>query len=99
MWKMLALLALTAAPAYPGGTLTIGNERLTVGYFGPTSADAKYLPGDMVVLAYDLTNVTFDSAGKAAFSVSMEVTNASGKSLYKQPPRDARVQNYLGGKS
>jgi len=100
MWKTVALLALAAWPAVAHGqTLTIANPRLTYGYFGPKRADTKFLPGDVVILAYDLKNVSFDKDGKAAFTVGMEVTDAAGKSLYKQPPRMSRGQNYLGGDS
>jgi hypothetical protein len=100
MWKTLALLAVAALPAAAqGGSLTISNQRLTYGYFGPTRTDTKFLPGDMVFLAFELNNMAYDADGKAEFSVTMEVSDPSGKSLYKQPPRTARAQNYLGGKS
>ncbi len=100
MWKTVALLVLAAWPALAQGqTLTIANQRLTFGFFGPKRADAKYLPGDLIILAYDLKNISFDKDGTATFAVSMELTDAAGKSLYKQPPRTAPSRNYLGGNS
>ena len=99
MWKTLVLLVVAAWPAHQGGALTIGNERLTLGYFGPTRTSNKFLPGDLVILAYDLNNITFDATGKATFTVAMEVTDSGGKSLFKQPPRNSIGRNYLGGTS
>lgn len=98
MWKTLALLVVAALPSARGDSLSIGNERLTYGFHGPTRADGKFLPGDLIVLAFDLNDITFDADGTASFSTAVEVTS-EGKSLFKQAPRKSTARNFLGGKS
>jgi hypothetical protein len=97
MWMTLTLaLALHAAKAQESA-LTIANDRLTYGYLGAARKDDEFLPGDICFLAFDVQGMTFDAAGKASYSVSMEVQNEKGETRFKQVPNKLQAQNYLGG--
>src|SRR5207248_2008827 len=70
----------------------------TYGHLGPSrEAAAKYLPGDAVHLAFEVENMTFDSGGKATYSIGLEIVDPKGTELLKQKPRNATALNYLGG--
>lgn len=88
---MLTAIALAAvlggAPAQPGN-LKLANVRLTVGELGPPREGAKLLPGDVLFIAYDIDGLTIDGAGVAKYRMAMEVTDAAGKLIFKQDPRD-----------
>jgi hypothetical protein len=93
---LAVLLALQNAPAQ-NSTLAIADERFTYGHLGPTRKDNDFLPGDVVCLAFNINNMKFDAAGRASFSIAMEVFDNAGTSRFKQLPRNATAQNYLGG--
>jgi hypothetical protein len=98
MWMTLALAAVvSAAPGQPG-QLTLSNVRSTHGLLGPTRADSRLLPGDMLVVTFDIDGVRTDPAtGKVMYSTSMEVTDSRGQAVFRQAPRDLEAINSLGG--
>src|SRR3954447_11653691 len=99
MWTTLALVAaLQMTPSQPGG-VTLSNVRFTHGFFGPARKEAAFLPGDAVFIAYEASNVKVNAAGKANCSLSLELLDASGKSLFKQLPRPQLASCTLGGNS
>jgi hypothetical protein len=98
MWTSVALAALSLLPAQPGD-LAMKNVRCTYGLLGPTRADRKLVPGDRFNLAFDIENAHADPTGKILYSMGMEVTNASGKTVFKEDPREAEAMNTLGGTS
>jgi hypothetical protein len=79
------------------GQLSLTDVRLTHGVLGPVRADAKVLPGDSLIVAFDLDGVATDSDGKVQYSTALEVTDARGKSVFKTPAREQSVLNALGG--
>jgi hypothetical protein len=90
---MLSTLALAAAVTLtpgqpPAGALQLTNIRLPMGELGPTRKDAKLLPGDVLFIAYDIDGLTIAPDGKAIYTMGMEVTDAAGKLLFKQDPRE-----------
>jgi hypothetical protein len=88
MWSSLALAAaLSAAPAQPAG-LQLTNVRMTIGELGPTRASSKILPGDILFIGFDIEGLAIDGAGNAKYTMGMEVTDAGGKPIYKQDPRE-----------
>jgi hypothetical protein len=88
MLYTLALAAvLPAVPAQAGG-LKLSNVRMTVGELGPTRANAKLLPGDILFIGYDITGLPIEPDGIAKYKMSMEVVDAKGKSIFKQDPRE-----------
>lgn len=96
MWTTLGLLALSLAPAQ-GGDLELTNIRSTYGFLGPARPDQPLLPGDVLFVTFDIDNVQTDKAGRILYSLGMEVTDAKGKTQYKQEPRDLEGTNSLGG--
>jgi len=91
---MLSSLLLLAGLIYPQGdssALALTNARLTYGVLGPTRTDNQFLPGDSVVLSFDITGATVNSDGKIKYSIGMEVMDKSGKAHYRQKARDMAI--------
>jgi len=93
------LAALPLAPAADQGNLTLANLRTTYGVLGPTRAEAKLLPGDNLVVHFDIENVAVDKDGKVQYSTALEVTDSASKVIFQSPPRDQELFNTLGGTS
>jgi len=87
MWCSLAVAAVLAA-AHAQTGLQITNTRLTIGELGGTRPNAQVLPGDILFIAFDIDGVTIDPLGAVRYTMSLEVTNALGKQVLKQDPRE-----------
>jgi hypothetical protein len=97
MWTALALLAAaTLGPAQASG-LTFSHVRSTQGVLGPKRTDERLLPGDSLVLSFDLEGVTADETGKVAYSMALEVSDPAGKVLFRQAPQNLEATASLGG--
>jgi hypothetical protein len=96
MWMSVVAAMLLTLSSGQSGKLTVANERLTHGHLGP-AREAKYLPGDVIFLSFEVQQVTFDANGKASYAIGMEIIDPKGTELLKQKPRSATAQNYLGG--
>jgi len=95
MWAAVALsTALTLAPA---DNLELKNVRFTYNPLGQERKDDKVLPGDQLVLGYDIDGLTVKADGKVQYSTSLEVLTKHGKSEYTQKPADLESVNTLGG--
>jgi hypothetical protein len=88
MWTSVALAALVSAPAQPAGGLELKNVRLTIGEHGPARPNNKLLPGDVLFIAFDIEGMTVGDDGALKFVMAMEVTDAAGKPVIKQDPRE-----------
>jgi hypothetical protein len=96
MWTTLALMsALNWTPAQ-AGQLELKNPRVTYGILGQERKDTTYLPGDMVVLAFDIEGLKVADDGQVKYSMSMELTDSKGKSLFKKDPQETIAVNTLG---
>lgn len=88
---MLTAIALAtilgSTPAQPG-TLNLTNVRMTIGELGPPRDNSKLLPGDVLFIAYDIDGLTINNDGVAKYTMAMEVTDAAGKLIFKQDPRE-----------
>jgi hypothetical protein len=93
----IALLAALTLSAGAGGELKLADVRPTHCVLGPVRATDKVLPGDNYVLSFDIVGITIDDAGKARYSVAMEVGDADGKPLFKQAPKEQEARASLGG--
>ncbi|HLN30021.1 MAG TPA: hypothetical protein VK395_19925 [Gemmataceae bacterium] len=82
---LLASLPLTPARS---GELTLSNVRTTYGPLGAARTSNKISPGDVLVLCFDIEGFKTDAAGKAQYSIGMEVLNSKGKVLLKQEPTE-----------
>jgi hypothetical protein len=87
--------AVGTAPAAP--ELTLSNVRFTRGVLGPTRDGSRVLPGDSLFVCFDVEGVTLADDGKVVYSTAMEVTDASGRTVFKQDPRDQQAVCSLGG--
>jgi hypothetical protein len=90
------MAALCATPGQAGGP-TLADARVTYGVLGPTRDNTKFLPGDTLFLTFTINDITADPNGKVAYSIATEVTDAGGKSVFKQPAQDREAINALGG--
>lgn len=98
MWKSAVVFVLVGGAALAQtGKLALTNVRSTYGILGAVRPDAKLLPGDSLYLFYDIEGLTFDAAGKAKYSIGMEVANSQGKVAFKQEPATLEGINALGG--
>jgi hypothetical protein len=75
------------------------NVRTTYGAPGVTRQDNKLLPGDHVYVSFDIEGITVADDGKVLYSMTTEVLDGSGKTLFREDPRDLEVINALGGNS
>jgi hypothetical protein len=87
MFITLALLASLSWPPAQSGELNLTNVRTTYGVLGATRPSNRILPGDVLVLSFDIEGFKADS-GKVLYSIAMEVADKSGKVLLKQAPHD-----------
>jgi hypothetical protein len=102
MWAALALTTVLTAPAQ-AGELTTKNVRTTHGIFGQPRKDNKrpeLLPGDLLVVAFDVENLTVDKDGRILYAMGIELTKkGKAKPEFKRDPTDLEAFNSLGGTS
>jgi hypothetical protein len=96
MWAPLVLAAVTLVSPQADG-LSLTNVRTTYGAPGVTRQDNKLLPGDQVHISFDVEGITVAPDGKVRYSMTTEVLDGSGKTLFRQDPHDLEVTNALGG--
>lgn len=94
--SMALFAALTMTPGQAGG-LTLSNPRITYGELGSTRPDSKLLPGDIFFLSFDIDGIKVNEAGRVKYGMAMEVTDATGKSIFKQMPVERDDFLPLGG--
>jgi hypothetical protein len=92
------LAALSAAPGQ-ADELKLTNVRATYGVLGPKRTERKVLPGDNIVLTFDIEGITADANGKVTYSVATEVTDKNGKVVFSSPAKPREALNALGGNS
>lgn len=81
---LTAALAFAAAQPPAAGKLTLTNVRNTHGELGCTRPDSKFLPGDVVFVAFDIEGLTVGPKGDVKYSMQMEVTDKNNKRIF--PP-------------
>jgi hypothetical protein len=59
--------------------------------------NTKVIPGDSLVVCFDVSGIRIDEQGKVRYNTGLEVTDSSGKAVFKQDPRDLQVNAALGG--
>src|SRR6266849_2474043 len=98
MWASLLLAAANLVSAQDAG-LELTNVRATYGVPGITRQDNKLLPGDHVYVSFDIEGVTVAADCKALYSMTTEVLDGKGKTLFREEPRELEVINALGGRT
>jgi len=94
--SMALFAALTMTPAQAGG-LTLSNPRVTYGELGSPRPNNKLLPGDIFFLSFDIDGIKVSEAGRVKYGMAMEVTDSTGKSIFKQQPVERDDFLPLGG--
>jgi hypothetical protein len=95
MWTAVALTTvMSLAPAQ----LELKNVRTTYGIMGETRKDDKLLPGDVLVVAFDIEGLKVKDNGQVLYSMGMELTKkGKPKPEFKRDPQDLEAENSLGG--
>ena len=96
MWTAVALTTvMTLAPAQG---LELKNVRTTYGILGETRKDDKILPGDVIILAFDIEGLKAKDTGKVEYSMGMEFSKKDAtKPVFKRDPTELEAYNSLGG--
>jgi hypothetical protein len=97
MWTSLALVTALNLLPQQTGQLALVNGRTTYGAPGLPRTDPRLLPGDQLVVVFDIEGVTVDPAGKVRYTTAVELTDSKGKVLFKQDPRPQETVAALGG--
>jgi hypothetical protein len=77
--------------------LELTNIHPIYGMLGSPRPDLKVLPGDILVVAFDIENIRVGDGGEVAYSMALELLDAKQKTQYKQEPQELRALNSLGG--
>jgi len=97
MSTFLAFIASLFAGFGEPESLSMTDVRFTLGVFGPPRADTKVLPGDRLVVSFDIAGITADEDGKILYSIGTELSDSKGKLLFRQPQRNQETIAALGG--
>jgi len=84
-------------PAAQDNTLELTHPRMTYGYLGAVRPREGMLPGDKAHFTFEIKNLKLDDAGKASYSIAIEIRDADGKLFYEQRPYNAVARNFFGG--
>ncbi len=95
---LLALIASLIAGLGEPEDLSLTDIRFTLGVFGPPRAGTKVLPGDRLVVSFDIAGISADENGKVLYSLATELSDAKGKVLFRQAPRNQETIAALGGR-
>jgi hypothetical protein len=89
---------MTLAPGQGAqGGLTLSGARVTFGELGAVRPDAKFLPGDIFFVAFDIDGIKVDETGRVKYSMGMEVVNKDNAPIFKQQPMEREDFLPLGG--
>jgi hypothetical protein len=96
MWTAVALTTvMTLAPAQ---TLELKNVRTTYGLMGETRKNDKFLPGDVLFVAFDIAGLEVKPNGGVQYSIGRELTmKGKKKPEFKEELRDYDAELNLGG--
>jgi hypothetical protein len=97
MWAALAVSAVFAAAPADAGQLQIKNDRFTYGVLGQDRPDDKVIPGDTLIVAFDIDGLQVKEDGKVKYSTAMELLNKDGKTEFSEKPIERESVNALGG--
>jgi len=92
VWCSITLLATVALAPLQADRLAVTNIHATYGVLGPPRPDTKFLPGDELVLSFDIQGAKVSPAGKILYSIGMEVTDQNGKVQFKQLPNNLEAE-------
>jgi hypothetical protein len=98
MWTTIALLSiLAAAPAESG--LSLAHVRSTHGLLGPQRRDETVAPGDIYFVCFDIDGMRVDAEGKVRYSMAIDLSDGSGRVVFRQAAKEQEARASLGGDS
>src|ERR1700675_3661260 len=97
MWATLAVSAVLAAAPADAGPLQIKNDHFTYGIYGSERKNAEVIPGDILILAFEVEGLSVKDDGTVTYSTAMQLLNDKGKSEFDEKPTVRDVVNALGG--
>jgi len=97
MWTAVALTTVLTLP--PAQSLELKNVRTTYGIMGETrKGPTKLLPGDVLVVAFDIDGLKVKEDGRVQYSMGMQLTKkGKEKPEFNREPQDLEGENSLGG--
>jgi hypothetical protein len=98
MWSLHPFLVVVSVMTAQTDQLSLANVRTTYSPLGAVRTDEKILPGDQVVLCFNINGARVVQ-GKVRYSIAMEIANSEGKVLFKQAPREMDAPAPRGGSS
>lgn len=97
MWTSLALIAGLSWTPGQADKLEIKNARFTYGILGQERKESTFLPGDLVVLAFDIEGLKTEDDGSATYSMTMKLFHEKEtKPVFEKMPQALTVVNTLG---
>jgi len=91
----LVVLGLSSGPA---AALEITKVRSVYGPFGGARPVNKFLPGDMIFLAYQIDGLTMEAdTGYVKYDIKIEVIDSSDKVIFKRENNPTQLHLHLGG--
>ncbi|MCS6975987.1 MAG: hypothetical protein NZM31_03105 [Gemmatales bacterium] len=91
------LVWVAAATVLQSDRLAVVNLRATFGELGPARPDWKIPLGDALHIAFDVTGLTTDLAGRIRYRVRLEVENSRGERVFAPEPGEVELLAVLGG--
>lgn len=93
--SLVLLASLTALTQ--SDRLAVTNLRATYGELGPSRPDWKIPLGDALHIAFDITGLSTDAAGRVRYRVRLEVENSRGERVFAPEPGEVELLTVLGG--
>jgi hypothetical protein len=85
---IFALATVLGLAAGQSGNLSLDNIRATYGILGPARPDNKVLPGDTLVICFNIAGVKPNADNKVLYKTGLDILDGQGKTLFRQEPRD-----------
>lgn len=95
MWTLVLMgFGWQAGAGTPAGSLTIEPGRPVLGIYGSLRGDARWVPGELISLAFDIGGLQPSAEGRYRFTVNLVLEDASGKAVFAD---DADATPLAGG--
>lgn len=96
--NIVLVLIATCCLAESAAAVQVANVRVTTGLLGSVRKEKKFLPGDILVINFDIKNLKVDKPGSVVYKTTMQVFDQQGKEVFKQDLQPKKVL-LLGGNS
>src|SRR5262249_54108671 len=76
---------------------SLTHVRSTHGLLGPERADNTMAPGDNLFVCFDINGIRVDADGKVRYSMAIELSDATGKLVFRQEAKEQEARASLAG--